>query len=875
MLAAAALLGGAQTRTVVSKAAYQAVVDEAGRLTSLRIGEAEALRGPLEFCPDTQWTAEKQVPESASGETRYALRTQKGTGEIRYRFEPQRIALTLTHRIGGYKSWRLRFGEDVLCVESLQNVSPGAAEAIQYTGHGEVRPIPLVRTTRIQRARLYLRNGARVLFWHDGWGAPFNLDEIGSFQDHTYTRNLLDNDKPMRLYFQVEAGPGEPLQPAPAFVPAGRAFGNVFESGQPIRFVLRFTEETRSRLKSAARWQVRWSVRDFRDMPVTEGAAALDTASLLPSGTAQIGFPLALRGWFQIKLALTPERQASPAIAPSEFLTRFAVVSPAPGLETLPDPETKPDDYAYAGLLGMRCVRESHTMRQYFPAKDRVDWQALDKVIDHAASEARRRGVNWFFQANEAPAWCTPEDYEEIAFQMVTRYKDRCRVWEVENEPNFRMTPADYVTKRLVPFAKGAKRADPACRVLGPSCVSVPITLLFLKSIVELDALKYLDGVSTHTYVGPGEPWELFGNPQYLALLRKAADGREIWQTEQGYQWGHVSKQEHARYVVRQFLNGYAAGITNERHFYFYPVHNGFEPWYLVESGSSEGKNGTLEPAGVAVRVLNEQTGGLKLADLRSLGFGIYGLRFVGDRADRLVLWTLDHPVTVLLKGAVSGAADLMGNPILLRSVQNSTELQIDGYPRYITLPHDAQLAVSAPALGVNYASAAQGAVATASSETREHPAAQALEGRWSVRDGVPGLNARAWWEAAEAGASEQKPAWIEVTFPEPRTLQHALLIMPLSAVDATPRDFRVEVSDDGVQWRRAAEVQDSTSWIVEIAFETVRAKHVRVVVTRLNDGWHLDGKWMFMVRDEFTRYTNLQVKVLSLMLFGPARQAR
>ena len=244
------------------------------------------------------------------------------------------------------------------------------------------------------------------------------------------------------------------------------------------------------------------------------------------------------RGWFSVVFALSPVETVPPAAAPSEFRTRMAIVTPDSRFASNALPAQTPSDYGYAGLLGMKCVRESHNMREYFPERGKINWKPLDEVMERASSEAKKYGVMWFFQANERPAWCSEADYEQIAFEMVSRCKDRCKTWEVENEPNFRYKPADYVTKALVPFAKGAKRADPSCTIIGPACVSVPLTLQFMQAIQEADALKYLDGVSTHTYMGPGELWELFGNPLYLQKLQDMAGNRPLWQTEQGYNWG-------------------------------------------------------------------------------------------------------------------------------------------------------------------------------------------------------------------------------------------------------------------------------------------------------------------------------------------------
>ena len=880
----------AMAQTTVTKPHYTAAIDALGNLTSLRIGGMETLQKPIEFCPGVAWAL--ATKDEGNGinptEAHYTLKSEKGEGHIDYKFEPEQVTVTLTHALGGYQSWTVTASPNVLAVENLQNNTPQGAEAIQYREHGEIQATPIAGMTRAQRTRLYLQNGAQFLFWHDGWGAPFNLDEMGTFREYTYHRNLLEAKHPMRLHFDIEKPSGSLLQPAPAFLPYGTTLANFFEPAQPVRFDLQFTPVGQERLKLSPKWQVRWSARDVFDRPAGNGEVTVTTPTLPANPQADkpvsIFFELPRaqikgKGWFSVVFALSPVGKISPAIAPSEFKTRFALVDAAPGFASNAVPEHMPSDYGYAGLLGMKAIRESHGMREYFPEKGKTNWKPLDEVMDRANAEAKKYGVSWFFQANDRPQWCTEADYEQIAFDMVTHCKDRCKVWEVENEPNFRYSPQDYVTKALVPFAKGAKRADPTCTILGPACVSVPISITFLNKIVELDALKYLDGISTHTYVGPGEPWELFGNWRYLQVLQHVGGGRLLWQTEQGYNWAQVSKEEHARYVARQYLIGFGAGITNEHHYYFYPVHNGFEPWYLIEGGFRGGNAGTPEPAAVALRVMNVQIGDRKpVLPAAPLHLDINTLTFKGktsSEGDVVAVWTLDFPYDLAFEGDTPRAVDFMGNSVVLKTSGRQHTLHIDGNPVYLTFPRDSGTfrLLNDSAWGGNY-TALKGVVVSASSETKGHPAANAIDQLWLQRDPAPDLPARTYWEAQTVGASEQNPVWLQLDLPRPYVLDHTQLVTPLPAVDGgTPRDFALQVSDDGKQWRTVVQKKDWTSWIDLLKFAPVKTQHVRLLVTRLNDGWHLDGKWRFMVGPDFTRYTSMQCRILDWSVYGPTIQ--
>jgi len=869
---AAFLSESALSQVAISGKTYRAFVDERGLIKSLTVGGCEVLGEPLQFCTGVSWRLERLERANSDKDLRVVLSSQQGKGELRYRFGDDRIAITMTHYLGGFQSWQVQFSDELVAVEDLQCRDVDGAEAIQYVERGQIRPTPLVQIARLQRLRLYLRNGATLLFWHDGWGAPFNLDEIGSMRDFTYRRNLHESGKPMTIYFVVEKANGKDIQPAPVFVPFGEAFANLFYLGEPVRFTLHFTEVGIERLRRSKRWFVHYKVTDFWKHLVAEGRVTFDADEATEHKDIKVSLPVNQTGWFAVMFSLQPASKIEPQMLPSQFLTRFAIVNRHPAFPERPGREQSVSDYGYSALLGLKCVRESIDMSRVFPEKGRADWRWLDEFVRYAASESERWGVNWIFQANNRPKWCTEKDYEQVAFEVVNRYKGKVRVYEVENEPNFSYSPSDYVAKTLLPFIRGAKRADPNAQIIAPACVSLPQTFRFIEAIIAADALKLLDGVSTHTYVGPQEPWELFGNPQYLERLKGVVGNKPLWQTEQGYNWGNDPKQRHARYVVRQFLWANALGIPNERHYYFYPVHRGFEPWYLVESGSSEGLNGTLEPAAVALRIMNEQISGRKVGGLKELLFGVYALRFYGEKDDLVVLWTLDFPVTLTLSGRVLSAVDFMGNKISLKPYAKAHRIVVSGYPVYLRLPKGEELSIVSPKIGKNVALSSKGAKVRASSHTTDHPPEHAIDGIWSgsaydppVAEDMP---KRTFWEDATEGATPERPDWLEIIFPKPHTIAAVAVIMPLPNIDATPRDFEVQVlTEHG--WRQIATVEGNTDWVRLFFVNAVKVRGIRIVVKRVNDGWHLDGKWRFMVSETFNRYTNLRTKIIEVMVFA------
>ena len=191
-------------------------------------------------------------------------------------------------------------------------------------------------------------------------------------------------------------------------------------------------------------------------------------------------------------------------------------------------------------MIGVGGIRESHSLNELFSKDQRnaPDWapvpdtqppvwmniKALDDIFNRGSAQSKQYGLTWWFQGHDRLDYATPPNFEAMAFALVSRYKDRNTVWEVENEPNFNWSPEDYVNKALIPFAKGAKRADPNCKIMGPDCVcvrenhSLPAWMRMFRT--RREGLSRLI-VSTHTYPGPGESSRAtYGNLATLKALR-------------------------------------------------------------------------------------------------------------------------------------------------------------------------------------------------------------------------------------------------------------------------------------------------------------------------------------------------------------------
>ena len=869
----------------VSAPAYTAVVSKTGYLTSFKVGATETLGRPFTLDPDGGLTA---TDVTRTGDTLSAKMAGKsGSVTISYTFRTDGFTIDPTFG-GAFGRYFFQCSPALQGIELLNDKRAEAADGLQFVDAGEVRGVPAVRASRNQMVRFHFP-GFALHAYCQRWGAPYNYEGAGSIIGYDWDAEQLNGSNP--LIFTLERDGSAYSLPALAFTPRATRAAGVYDTPACAWAVDLGRPEDRAALVAAGvhALTLRWQITDVHDQPVGKGSASL---SLTAPAAQTVTVHTPGSGYYQV---LFRAFDASGKMRPSSFVTRFTVVHPKPGLAALPAPDKGLSDYDVVGMIGAGANRESHVVPDFFTDAPRTgpDWQKvdapghpvwmnvknLDGLFGFAASEGKATGVTWLFQANGRPAYATPPVYEAMAFALVSRYKDRCRTWEVENEPNFGYAPADYVTKCLVPFAAGAHRADPGCAVMGPDCVGLPETLNFAKTIYDLGANKSLDAISTHTYPGPGESWEQFGNPSMLAELRHLMDthgdgAKAIWQTEQGYGWDNAPKAQVARYVVRQFLQGWRAGILPSHQFYYYPQWNGFISMYEVGGGEAGNEHSWL-PHAAALRVFAENTVGRHYAgDVPSPYKGIYLARFNGDgnHDDAIAAWTFDFPDTLTATApGYRSAAGFMGNPMpRTRKADGTWTLPLTGEPIYVHVARGSAFTVASTPYGPDLALASAGGLATASSEAPGHPASFANDGNWELWQPAGSLPGRTAWQSGKMDPSPTDPDTLTVTFPKPRTLTRLVALCYLPAVSASPRDWEFQARV-GAKWVTVGSAKADFGWSFERTFGPVTASAIRMRITAVNDGWFRDRRDMAILRGPKPKnFTDSRVLVSELEAYGP-----
>lgn len=869
---------------------YTATINKDGYLSSVKVGEIETLGAPLAYQPSAKLVADSAEP--ADNVLNVHLKGPSAEATIAYEFRPDGFTISPTLKGSGFAEFRVTGSPSLLGIELLNDKSPLVGDAMSFTDQGEIRGVPAAGSSRNQMVRFHYP-GFGLHAYVQAWGAPFNYESAGSISGNTWGRPLLSANRPFPIVFAIQKSDQTYSLPAVPFVPRTTKVASLYYVEEPKSWTIDLgAAKAYQYLLDAGvkELQLSWTVTDIHDKVVGQGGEKLALAADKTSPVVNIQTQGS--GYHQVLFELS---DAGKKMQPSSFRTRFTVIHQVPGMINRPDDLAGKayTDYAVVAMIGTGAVRESHTMVNFFkneePKGDQwvrvegaepavwMDTKALDGLMNGAVAESTKYKLKWLFQANERPKWATPAQYEAMAFAMVSRYKDRCKVWEVENEPNFSYrTPKAYMEQAVIPFQKGAKRADPDCIIMGPGCVGLVETLRFMEYIYAEKLNGYFDNISTHTYPGPGESWERHGNLAMIAKLKdwmKAnGDGdKPLWQTEQGYAWDSQGKLLMARHGTRQFLCGAMMGIDPSRQYYFYPQAHGFESWYQTGGGEAGSESSWL-PVAAGQRFFAEATFGTTFKEMIPSPYkGIYLARFAGQNEDVVAAWTFD--ITYLLQAQVpnpKSISDFMGNPVLLTKSEGLLSLPLSGEPMYIRIAKDSPFTVQSQPFGRNVALSANGGTASASSSARERAASNAIDGNWELWQNAADLPGRTAWQSDRIDPTTENPDWLQISFAVPRKIDRIAALCYQPAVNCTPRDFEFQAQVDG-KWQTVGGGKGETGWVFYREFPAITATAIRMNITAINDGFHMDRKWMHVLMGPTaTRYTDSKVAVAEFEAYGP-----
>lgn len=252
---------------------------------------------------------------------------------------------------------------------------------------------------------------------------------------------------------------------------------------------------------------------------------------------------------------------------------------------------------------------------------------------------------------------------------IVNGLKPYVQVWEARNEPNFFVSPAQFVTE-LTAFHTAVKNADPTAIVIGPGTVSFnPGTIDYFDQFLTGGGDAACEAYSVHPYNCYNGDVPMMRKSLGLLTSKIALHGdssKDIYQTEQGFghayagiYWPHyaarwtalmvfgqeVLTQGRMRYENSFYWYDTAIGFDNFPMFWLTPVGPGPQP-FAIRTQAAEVRNKTFTselnfgPTGNQMYiggVWTNSTTGDKVIGVIAASYGANDIRFAVTGASTFV----------------------------------------------------------------------------------------------------------------------------------------------------------------------------------------------------------------------------------------------
>jgi hypothetical protein len=217
---------------------------------------------------------------------------------------------------------------------------------------------------------------------------------------------------------------------------------------------------------------------------------------------------------------------------------------------------------------GINLLRISFGWDGIEEEKDKYNWRFWDDYVRMAVDEY---GITLIPYICYTPSWNstgdttnfwnhTPKDYEqfgEFVTDLVNRYKDRIKSWELWNEPDIKAYwsgTAEELAKLVKIGSAAVRKADPSAIVICPGLAGhTEFTLALFK---DYGISPYVDVVNIHNYFETWNPSPIESIVPYVntiaGIIKQYGNNQSIWMAEVGYSTfrrnGHVSDWSSAYY---------------------------------------------------------------------------------------------------------------------------------------------------------------------------------------------------------------------------------------------------------------------------------------------------------------------------------------
>ncbi|MDB5078966.1 MAG: hypothetical protein JWP00_890 [Chloroflexi bacterium] len=270
-------------------------------------------------------------------------------------------------------------------------------------------------------------------------------------------------------------------------------------------------------------------------------------------------------------------------------------------------PNGSGDDYGMpfqqAKNMGVGWTREEISWDRVEPKPGQWNWGFADKAVNASLSRGIQilglleYNVNRSGGGNATISHTMPElnAWKTYVRQVVTRYKDKIRYWQIWNEPQdpvfFASADPGQYAQLLAASYDTIKAIDPGLKVVSAGFVPVSNGIDWMEQMIAAGGRDKFDILGIHPYVNDPTPNVPGGSmsPErgyWLSAGMNLAQGlaarlgnRPIWATELGFntentdpnRHNKVSPEQQANYLVRTYAMGLS---TNVQKYFVYQFHD-------------------------------------------------------------------------------------------------------------------------------------------------------------------------------------------------------------------------------------------------------------------------------------------------------------
>lgn len=278
--------------------------------------------------------------------------------------------------------------------------------------------------------------------------------------------------------------------------------------------------------------------------------------------------------------------------------------------------------------------------------------------------------------------------------ELMERYGQICRHWEVWNEPNIgfwtpKPNPEDYTNLLKVTY-QTVKSVDPEAVVVGVCTAGTDLG--FIEEVLKRGGGKFMDAISVHPYRYPRSPeaTDFVGEMQRLKnMLDKYGAGHlKVWITEFGYPThitGGTPQWMSAAYVVRTFLWALTLPFI-ERLFVYDFQDDGEDPTYNEFNFGLIRFDGSPKVGYAAFNTMARMLYRKQFSRQVEVGEGAVCLVFSGDGGEVWAMWATDkeREISVPVPSKSVTVTDLMGNSRRIKSVKGRISLTLTEEPVFV-----------------------------------------------------------------------------------------------------------------------------------------------------------------------------------------------